>query len=328
LAPLTTFKIGGKADYFCRVSSEESLEEALLFAKENNLSVFVLGGGSNLVVSDDGFRGMVIKVEILGKEISGREVLAGAGESWDGLVAFCLDNNLFGLENLSGIPGTVGGSAVQNIGAYGTEVKKFIGWVLAVNVHTGATKRFMVEECLYDYRHSFFKTSPGKDWVISKVCFVLDDISRPHISYKDLAEYFRDKAGVSEVTPRQVREVVLNIRAKKFPPLDRFGTAGSFFKNPVLSGDEAKLLAEKYPDLPMYDAGPDRKKVSLAWILDRVCQLKGSRVGNVEVSNAQALVLLSSGVASSNDVLSLARKIKDCVRDATGIEIEMEVETV
>ncbi len=332
LAPLTTFKIGGKTDFFCVAESVEDLSKAANFARDKKLPIFILGGGSNLVVDDGGFRGLVIKNEILGIDFSEsdsrHEVTAGAGENWDYLISVCVGKKFYGLENLSGIPGTVGGAAVQNIGAYGAEFKDSVKWVEALDMKTGKLKKFLPKQCRFGYRESFFKSPEGRRWVVARVCFSLSGSGRINIKYRDLENYFAESKNAKEISPETVRRAVLLIRAKKFPPLNKFGTAGSFFKNPIISAEKATKLAEQYPGLPVFPIGKDKAKVSLAWIIDRVCNLKGVAQGQVKISEKQALVLVSAGKATSGEVLGLAEKIKKGVFAKTGIEIEFEVEKI
>lgn len=329
LAPLTTFKIGGKADYFCVAESVEDLSEAAKFARNKKLPVFVLGGGSNLVVDDSGFRGLVIKIEILGLDFSDNgEVVAGAGENWDYLISVCIGKKFYGLENLSGIPGTVGGAAVQNIGAYGVEVKDSVKWVEALDIKTGKLKKFLSKQCRFGYRNSFFKSEEGRRWIVVRVCFALSRLGEVNIKYRDLENYFAKSPKGGEVSPEAVRKAVLKIRSKKFPPLNKFGTAGSFFKNPIISEEEAKKLSERYEGLPTFPVGEGKVKISLAWIIDHVCNLKGVAQGQVKISEKQALVLVSAGKATAGEVFSLAEKIKKEVFAKTGIKIEFEVEKI
>ncbi len=333
LSDFTTFKIGGLARYFFRVKTIEEAREVFSFARQENLPFFILGGGSNLLVSDEGFPGVIIKNEILGisfvEEGDEFQVFAGAGENWDSFVDHCVDKGLYGLENLSGIPGTVGAAPVQNIGAYGSEAKDTIVSVEALDSKTGKLQIFTNEECRFGYRDSFFKTAEGKRYLIANVTFRLKKGGVLNIEYKDVKSYFEAKK--SFPTLKTVREAVLAIRARKFPDLATTGTAGSFFKNPIISQIQFDALKKKYPDLPGFvlqtaNCELPSVKVPLAWILDNVLGIKGYMVGRVGLYNAQPLVVVNSGGARATEVLALAKDVANKIKEKTGIEVVWEVE--
>ncbi len=337
LRDLTTFKIGGTARYFCSVDTEQKLKEAVRFAKEKNVQVVILGGGSNVLISDEGINALVLKIDIRGItwDSSQTAVTAGAGENWDGLVAETVSRGLWGIENLSGIPGTVGAAPVQNIGAYGTELKDTLAWVEVFDVMDGAVRKLSREACRFGYRNSVFKYS-GKHLVILRVALQLKKEGSPNLSYKDLKEYFKSW---KEVAPTlvEIRTAVLRIRAEKFPDLKKFGTAGSFFKNPIISLDHFNQLKKQYPDLPGFEirgtgenetnTEPTRNiKVSLAWILDNICGLKGFEKGGVALFERQPMVLVASEGASSEEITRFAQKVSAQVKEKTGIDIEWEIQ--
>ncbi|MEK7574989.1 MAG: UDP-N-acetylmuramate dehydrogenase, partial [Patescibacteria group bacterium] len=307
--------------------------EALGFAREAKLPFFILGGGSNLLVSDDGFSGVVIKNEIRGISFAespqGVRVTAGAGEDWDTFVAEMLRRGLYGLENLSGIPGTVGAAPVQNIGAYGAEARDSIVSVEALDAKTGISKTFSTSDCSFGYRDSFFKKSFGKEYLVVGVTFHLKKEGALNIEYKDLKNYFAKRG--EKPTLKSVRDAVLEIRGAKFPDLKTTGTAGSFFKNPVISTEHYEKLKMKWPNLPGFPM-PDvnghlsKVKVSVAWILDNILQYKGLKVGEVGLHHAQPLVLINYGAARASDVSSVAASVSEKVKEATGITLEWEVE--
>lgn len=338
LKNFTTFKIGGQARYFFRVKSVEHAREAVLFARENKLPFFVLGGGSNLLVSDKGFSGVVIKNEILGLSFKegGEDVLvtAGAGENWDSFVSECVKRGLYGLENLSGIPGTVGAAPVQNIGAYGVEAKDSVVSVEALDTNTGAVRNFSNTDCRFVYRDSFFKTAEGKNYIIMSVTFRLKKNGDLNVGYKDLKNYFA-KSNIPP-TLRTVRQAVLEVRRGKFPDLLATGTAGSFFKNPIISQAEFDELKKRFPDLPGFPvsgshhshvfADSHRVKVPLAWILDNILHLKGFMNGPVGLHEAQPLVIIHQGGGMAEDVERLARDVASKIKVATGIDVVWEVE--
>ena len=327
LSPLTTFGIGGKARYFCRAQSGDDLIKAAQFAKENHLTLLVLGGGSNVLFPNEGFEGLVVKIEMLGIEFteSGEhvEAIASAGEDWDAFVELCVQKGLYGIENLSGIPGTVGASPVQNIGAYGAEVKDTIKWVEVFDIKKMKPRILSHRVCKFGYRDSVFKHN-GADLIVLRVAFALSKKGEVNISYRDVREYV-EKRKISNPGLREVREAVLEIRSRKFPDLDLVGTAGSFFKNPIVTAAKYERLRKKYPELPGFPAGNNRVKLSLAWIIDHICKLKDLRIGDAGVSPNQTLVLCNFGNAGADDIRALAREISSSVKQHTGIEIEPEV---
>lgn len=331
LKEYTTFRIGGDARYFIHTKQIHDLQIAIAFAQSRNLPVFVLGGGSNILVSDDGFPGLVIKMEIIDTIINEEKkgeviVSAGAGIMWDDLVAETVKNDLHGLENLSLIPGTVGAAPVQNIGAYGAEVKDSIEWVEALDQETGVMKHFSNAECQFKYRWSFFKTPEGKKYIITRVGFKLKKNGELNTSYKDIAEYIKTN-NVTDLSLQKVRDIVIDIRTKKLPNIKEYGTAGSFFKNPIIKKSLYQELIKKFPELRSFPTDdPDTIKISAAWMLDNLCAFKGYREGDVGVYKNQALVLVNFGKGTAIDIKNLAQKMIDCVQKKTGITLEREVE--
>jgi len=326
LAPYTTFGVGGVAEYFAVASNEEELALLTEYARERDLRVSVLGGGSNLLVSDSGVEGLVIKNEIKGitHKAENEKVLvtAGAGEEWDAFVLRTVETGWWGLENLSAIPGTVGATPIQNVGAYGVEVGNLIEevkvYVLREQKYITMTK----DECRFGYRDSIFKSEAGKDLIVVSVTYSLSTIPTPQIHYKDLAEYFSNHLGIP--SQLEIRDAVVLIRSKKFPDWKKFGTAGSFFKNPIISTEHFNELSKQYEGLPGYPAGDGTVKVALGWILDKVCELRGVREGQLGTYENQSLVLVNYGGATASDVSNFAEGVKDKVFKKTKISIEME----
>jgi UDP-N-acetylmuramate dehydrogenase len=251
-------------------------------------------------------------------------VTAWAGENWDELVAETIDWNVWGLENLSGIPGTVGAAPVQNIGAYGTEVMDLIASVRTMDSTNGSIKVFSNEECKFSYRESFFKTEEGKKYIITAVSFNLFQTPKPNLSYKDLRETFKDNLAPSL---SDIREAVIEIRKGKFPELSQVGTAGSFWKNPIIPEEHFKQLQSKYPNIPSFPF-KDQIKVPLAWILDNVCHLKGYVQGPISLWKNQPLVVVANENARASDIDLLAAEVAKRVKVETNIDIEREVQYV
>jgi UDP-N-acetylmuramate dehydrogenase len=328
LKDFTTFQIGGKARYFAVTKTEEDLREAFAFAKSRKLPIFVLGGGSNLLVSDNGFSGLVIKNEIKGIKFidkSDDQVILeiGAGEVLDEAVALSIIRNLSGLENLSGIPGTIGGAVVQNAGAYGVEIKDCL--LSAAGFNSANGKEFILDnkECQYGYRDSFFKKN--KKYIITSVTLKLSKKSSLKIDYAGLKDILGDK---KEITSSDVREVILKIRTEKLPDWHKVGTAGSFFKNPVISADKYTDLKSKFGEIPGFPEPKGQVKVPLAWILDKICNLKGYKEERVGLYEKQPIILVNFGGATQKDILNFSEKIKIIIKEKTGIEINNEVENI
>jgi len=336
LAPMTTFGVGGKAAQFVEARSEEEIREALRFADENGLEVFILGGGSNVLVSDAGFDGLVIRIALKGvstMELPGGPstgavvVTAMAGEDWDHFVAWCVGNDLAGIECLSGIPGLVGGTPIQNVGAYGQEVSETIVSVRAIDRKDGSTVDISREECGFEYRRSIFNTVEKGRYIVISVTYVLEKGGKAKIAYKDLADAVGEDASLSEV-----REAVRKIRASKGMLVRQGGadsrSAGSFFKNPVVNTDFYKEVREKAlregDQVPHFSAGEGRVKIPAAWLIEHSGFSKGFTLGNAGISTVHALALTNRGEASASEVIALKNRIAEAVLAKWGIELEPE----
>lgn len=327
LAPFTTFHIGGPARVYCPASTIGEVNEAIAYARDNALPLFVLGNGSNILVPDAGFDGVVLHMLLddMNMEDKGEymELCAGAGAIWEDIVDAACMRALHGIENLAGIPGTLGGAVVQNIGAYGAELAPAFAYAEAIRSDTGETMRITNAEATFGYRSSIFRKHP--ELVITRVALSLPKNAELRTNYVDLAEA---AASGTLTNPTDVARAVRAIRAAKFPSRKDEGTAGSFFKNPILTQTHAAFLAEKFPGLPTFPQGDGTVKVPLAWILDHVVSLKGYARGPVRLYEKQPLVIVAQAGARASDVDALAHEIAENVREATGIIIEREVETV
>ena len=319
----TTFKAGGEALFFVEVFSKEELAGAVEYANKNDLEIIPLGGGSNTLFKDGIHNGSVIKVSIGGieeKDLGGSvEITAGAGVIWDELVSFSTEKGLWGLENLSCIPGFVGGACVQNIGAYGSELKDTLKEVFVFDLENKTFLNIKKEECNYGYRESLFKNK--KRYLIVLATFLLKKKSNLQISYKDLKNYFTEK--IPE-TSSEVREAVISIRGKKFPDLNKYGTAGSFFKNPVINMDFYEKLLKEFPEIPAHSVD-SKMKLSAAWILDKALNLKGYAEGEISLWKEQPLVVVNAGSKKAEDIILFVEKIKKIVFEKIGINLEEEV---
>ena len=329
LSKYTTFKTGGVARYFVEVKDEEDVKLAGSFAKQNSLPVLVIGGGSNLLVSDEGFTGLVILNSIKGQKytkLKDNSILleANSGEIFDEVIAQSVSRGYWGLENLSAIPGTIGATPIQNVGAYGCEIGELISEVEAIDLYSGDKKIFNKSECRFGYRESIFKTEVYKNFFITKIFLKLNCEANPKLAYADLKKIFQDNSPTLE----QIRDTVINIRSKKFPDWKIVGTAGSFFKNPIISSKEAGDLISTFPNVPIYEMGDNTVKISLGYLLDKVCGLKGYREGNVGLYTEQALVLVNYGAATGTEIVALSRNIQQTILEKFGIAIEAEVNII
>lgn len=334
LAPLTTLKVGGPARYFIEAMSTAEVSEAVEFSRSRNLPLFVLGGGSNLVISDAGWPGLVLKIGITG--INHRhghdEVIfeVGAGEDWDKFVGMVVAHNIAGLECLSGIPGSVGATPVQNVGAYGEEVANAIESVVVLDLKDGQQRELAKEECAFSYRTSIFNTSARGRYIILQVNYSLEHGGEAYIAYADLKKYF---AGWNKKpTLANTRDAVRKIRAGKgmliVPGDEDCRSAGSFFKNPILSADAYERLATraaaKNLQVPSYPALATQKKISAAWLVEHSGFSKGYGNGSVGISRKHALAIVNRGNATAADVVAFKEDIQQRVDEIWGVMLEPE----
>jgi UDP-N-acetylmuramate dehydrogenase len=337
LAPLTTIKIGGPAKYFVEASTPTEVQEAVTFSRSRNLPLFVLGGGSNLVIADAGWPGLVLKVAIQGinqhsgHDEQGRVLFeAGAGESWDKFVSHTVIARCAGVECLSGIPGSVGGTPVQNVGAYGQEVSQTIASVQVLDQKDGQVRELCPEACDFSYRASIFNTTERGRFIVLRVTYALTPGGKPHIAYADLMRHFEGRETPPDLA--ETREAVRHIRARKgmliTPGDPDCLSAGSFFKNPVLSEEQHEDLNQRAAarglTLPSYPALETRRKVSAAWLVERSGFAKGFGFGRVGISTRHALAIVNRGAATAADVLALKDQIQHRVEEIWGVRLEPE----
>ncbi|HLW85780.1 MAG TPA: UDP-N-acetylmuramate dehydrogenase [Candidatus Sulfotelmatobacter sp.] len=339
LAPLTTFKLGGPARYFVEAKSTSDVQEAVAFARSRNLPIFVLGGGSNLVVADAGWPGLVLKIAILGieqqtapdREHDGATLFdVGAGESWDRFVSDAVRANCAGVECLSGIPGSVGGTPVQNVGAYGQEVSETIESVQALDLKDGQVHELCREACGFGYRSSIFNTTERGRFILLRVTYALTPGGEPHIGYADLKRHFEGRETAPNLA--ETREAVRHIRALKgmliVPGDADCQSAGSFFKNPVLTEKQHEELKKRASvrglAVPSYPALETHKKVSAAWLVERSGFTKGFGFGHVGISRKHALAIVNRGGATAAEVIALKEQIQQRVEEVFGVRLEPE----
>ncbi|HKM48030.1 MAG TPA: UDP-N-acetylmuramate dehydrogenase [Terriglobales bacterium] len=334
LAPLTTLQVGGAARYFAELKREDEVREAALFAKTRDLPLFVLGGGSNLVVADSGWPGLVLRVAISGitHDTTGNAVLfsVGAGVNWDDFVAQTIVQNCAGVECLSGIPGSVGGTPVQNVGAYGQEVADTIESVRVLDLKQDRVVVLPKPACGFRYRTSIFNSSERGRYIILRVNYRLKRGGAPSLHYADLQKHFAERKTPPSLA--DVREAVRAIRRSKgmliVPGDEDCRSAGSFFKNPVLSEEQFRDLAEhavsKGLEIPSYPALNAQRKVSAAWLVEHSGFSKGFAAGAAGISHKHALALINRGDAKASDIVELKDKIQQSVQEAWGILLEPE----
>jgi UDP-N-acetylmuramate dehydrogenase len=330
LAPLTTMKVGGSARYFVEATTENQVAEGTVLAKSNQWPLFVLGGGSNLVVADSGWPGLVLKIGICGIENDGALFEAGAGVDWDRFVAQTVERDFAGIECLSGIPGSVGATPVQNVGAYGQEVSNITESVRALDLTAGRIVSLSNQNCGFAYRTSIFNTIERGRYIILRVRFRLQAGGAPNLKYADLHKCFSTRS--TRPSLAEVREAVREIRRSKgmlIVPGDNDSlSAGSFFKNPVLSEAQYKDLVQRARsrqlEVPSYPALAAQHKVSAAWLVEHSGFSKGYALGPARISSKHALALVNSGHASAADIMRLKEQIQTRVDECWGIALDPE----
>lgn len=337
LAPLTTFKIGGPSRYFVEGRTIGEVQEAVVFAGSHDLPLFILGGGSNLIVADAGWPGLTLKVAIQGiEQCSGHDengrILfeAGAGESWDRFVSHAVMARCAGVECLSGIPGSVGGTPVQNVGAYGQEVSDTIAVVQVLDVRDNQVRDLSPEACDFAYRASIFNTSERGRYIVLRVSYALTPGGAPRITYADLKQHFAGRESAPNLA--ETREAVRHIRAIKgmliVPGDVDAQSAGSFFKNPILSAQQHEELKQRAAarrlTFPSYPALEQRHKISAAWLVEHSGFSKGFGFWNVGISSKHALAIVNRGGATASDVLALKEQIQHRVEEIWDIRLEPE----
>jgi UDP-N-acetylmuramate dehydrogenase len=328
LKTLNTFGIDCTAKEFVEFNSENDFEKVdKAFADAEKL--YILGGGSNTVFLSDRFEGSILKIGNLGKKIISQEVDSvaievSAGENWADFVRWTCENNYSGLENLAAIPGQVGASPVQNIGAYGMQVADRILWVEVHNMKTSDNYRIMNRDCEFGYRYSRWKTS-HKEELIYKVVFLLDRQYQPKLDYAAIKSYVEENK-INPITPIKMCDIVTKIRNSKLPDPQILGNAGSFFKNPTISQEKFIELQEKFPQIVSFSQ-EDTIKLSAAWLIEQ-CGFKGERYNCVGMHAKQALVMVNYGGARGEDVLNLANLVKEKVNEKFGVRLEIETHLV
>lgn len=318
-----TFGIDAKCKRFIEYSSVEEAQQVAGMITDADQPLLILGGGSNLLLTGD-YNGTVLHSGIRFLEQTDEcHVRCGSGFIWDDVVDYCVTNNLYGVENLSIIPGEVGASAVQNIGAYGAEAKDLIECVEAVEIETGQICRFTNTECAYSYRQSKFKHAWKNRFLITAVTYKLSKTYNPKLDYGNIRVALAAK-GIDNPTAMQLRETIIDIRNAKLPDPKVLGNAGSFFMNPVVSTHKYNQLAQQYVGMPHYTIDSEYEKIPAGWLIEQ-CGWKGKALGKAAVHNKQALVLVNCGGATGSEVVQLYKTIQHDVKQKFDIEIKPEV---
>ncbi|UVM54485.1 UDP-N-acetylmuramate dehydrogenase [Pseudomonas sp. B21-012] len=325
LKPFNTFGIDVKAQFFTEAHNDEEARQALAQAADQGLPVLVVGGGSNLLLTAD-IQALVLRMASRGLRIlsdDGERVVveAEAGEPWHPFVQWSLAQGLAGLENLSLIPGTVGAAPMQNIGAYGVEIKDVFAGLTALDRQTGKLRDFSLQECAFAYRDSLFKRNPGR-WLILRVRFALSRLMHAHLDYGPVRQRLNEQ-GISQPTAQNVSDAICSIRREKLPDPIELGNAGSFFKNPVVAAVLADKIRLQYPGLVAYPQADGQFKLAAGWLIEQA-GWKGHREGDAGVHRLQSLVLVNYGQATGVQLHQLAQKIQADILERFGVELEME----
>ena len=321
-----TFGIAAKAKYFASFSSEAELTALL----KNNICktepLFILGGGSNILLTQD-FEGIVLAnnikgIDVISEDEESTSIAVGAGEVWHDFVLWSINQNLSGIENLALIPGLVGASPMQNIGAYGTEVKDVITKVSYIEIETGLQKEITTSECNFGYRNSIFKEELRGKVVITKVVYKLSKTPLNNIKYGAITEEL--KRLKKQPSPGSIAQAVINIRSSKLPDPKVLGNSGSFFKNPIIETSQFEEMKKEFPEMVGYTISESKTKIAAGWLIDNA-GLKGYRKADAGVHKNQALVLVNYGNATGTEIINLAKEVQQKVKEKYGISIEPEV---
>ena len=332
MAAMTTLGVGGPARYFAESTSVDHLVAGARWAAERGLPLFVLGGGSNVVISDAGFAGLVLRLSIRGVEAAsdgGHIILkAGAGEEWDSLVSLAVENDWAGFECLSGIPGRVGATPIQNVGAYGQETSETLASVEALDLRTLDLVAFTAEECRFGYRMSRFKSEDRGRYIITRVVYRLKPGGAPAIRYADLERYFSDRR-IASPSLADVRAAVIEIRRRKAMVIDAADidsrSVGSFFVNPIVTPEEFEEIQKRESDrVPSFPTAAGQVKLSAAWLIERAGVTRGYVRGGVGTSSKHALAIINRGGGTAREVVELASEIKSRVLDRFGVYLAPE----
>lgn len=329
LKTLNTFGVDVSARWYTQINSEDDLKQLFTEPLFREQPILILGGGSNMLFTAD-FPGLVIHINIQGitNEVKNSEVMvtAGGGVVWNDLVNYCVDHQFAGMENLSLIPGSVGASPVQNIGAYGVELMDIFHSCRAFEIATGSIRTFSNNECQFSYRESVFKSELKGLYIITEVTYKLSSEFKPNVSYGAIQQELNNR-GIVNPTIKDISEVVSHIRVSKLPDPKTIGNAGSFFKNPIIPVDKFVQLQSNFPDIVHYPATEGFIKLAAGWLIEQ-CGWKGKVSGNTGTWKNQALVLVNHGNSTGNEIFSFSELIIDSVKSRFGVALEREVNLI
>ena len=320
-----TFGIDAKCSRFLEFENDQEAIEIARILREAATPYIIIGGGSNLLLTRD-YEGIVVHSACKGIERKGTHLICGSGEIWDDVVAESIRQQLYGAENLSLIPGDVGASAVQNIGAYGAEVKDLIRKIQAVEISTGDIRVFDLAECEYGYRQSRFKTDWKNRFLIVRVDYEFSPTFKPLLDYGNIRAELERK-GIQEPTAQQLRDTIIEIRNAKLPDPKVMGNAGSFFMNPIVSREKYQTLAAEFEGMPHYETDAGHVKIPAGWMIEQ-CGWKGKSLGRAGVHDKQALVLVNRGGATGSEIVTLCETIRQDVKAKFDIDIFPEVNII
>ncbi|MBX8483827.1 UDP-N-acetylmuramate dehydrogenase [Pseudomonas cichorii] len=325
LKPFNTFGVDVQAQLFAEARDDQEVRQALAYSAEHDVPLLVIGGGSNLLLTDD-VRALVLRmasrgIRVIKEDCAQGIIEAEAGEPWHPFVQSCLQLGFSGLENLSLIPGTVGAAPMQNIGAYGVEIKDVFHSLTALDRQSGELCEFSLEDCRFGYRDSVFKQQPDR-WLILRVRFTLQRAPSLHLEYGPVRQRL-DDMGIKEPSPFDVSRAICAIRSEKLPDPAVLGNAGSFFKNPLVTAGQSEAIKRNYPGVVGYPQADGRVKLAAGWLIEQA-GWKGFREGDAGVHALQSLVLVNHGQATGLQLLSLARRIQADIVERFGVELEME----
>ena len=327
LKNFTTMRLGGNARFMTEVRTEQELIEVYRNAKTQNLPVFILGGGSNVIAKDEGFKGLIIRIripgfEVIADDLNSTTIKLGAGENWDSVVKRTVDMRLSGIETMSAIPGTVGGAPVQNVGAYGQEIADTLQSLTAYDSQSDQMVTLQNSECGFSYRHSIFRGDESGRYVITSVTLKLSK-NLPHPPFYEALQKYLDERGTTIFTHQVIRDAVIAIRTDKLPDPTKLPNTGSFFKNAIIEDWQLNELKSNNPDVPNYDMGDGKFKIPTGWLIEHA-GLKGALIHGMRVHDKNCLVLINESASSYNDLASARDEIIGKVRDTYRIQIEQE----
>jgi UDP-N-acetylmuramate dehydrogenase len=325
-----TFGVEASTKWFCQIKSVDDLRSVIDDKRFTSNNRLLLGGGSNVLFTRN-WNGLIAKIELLGREVVKEDdnfvwVKAGAGENWHQFVLWCLERNLAGLENLSLIPGNVGASPMQNIGAYGIEIKDTFESLEAVELSTGNLLTFNAKDCEFGYRESVFKRKYKNQFAITSVTYRLNKIPAVNTAYGAIEQEL-ERMQIRELSIQAVSKAVINIRQSKLPDPKVLGNAGSFFKNPTISAEQFSELQKAFPEIPNYPAPNNQVKLAAGWLIEQ-CGWKGKRMGNCGMHEKQALVLVNYGDATGQEIYDHSTRVLEAVQQKFGVELEREVNII